>query len=281
MLGRTGRRGLLVAALVLSGVIGVGVVPQAGSAPRWAPASTAAIHPGVQMVTAGAQCTANFVYTRGADVLLGYAAHCAGTGEATDTNGCTTKSLPLGTKVTIQGATRPGTLVYSSWLAMQKARERNEDACQYNDLALVKIDPVDVKRVNPSIPHWGGPTALNTRPLAAGTSLYTYGNSGLRLGITQLSPKTGVSLGTEANGWSHPAYTVSPGIPGDSGSALLDASGRATGVLSTIALAPRPASNGFADLNIDLYYAASKGFRGVVVAKGTVAFNPNKVPLGV
>src|SRR5690242_10574556 len=73
----------------------------AHSAPTWAPADTAAIHPGTMMYTDGAQCTANFVYTDGAGaVYVGYAAHCAGTGEATDTNGCNVDSLPLGTKVT-------------------------------------------------------------------------------------------------------------------------------------------------------------------------------------
>src|SRR6476661_6406821 len=67
----------------------------------WAPAATATIHPGTMMYTKGAQCTANFVYTDGArNVYVGYAAHCAGTGAATDTDGCSTKSLPLGTKVT-------------------------------------------------------------------------------------------------------------------------------------------------------------------------------------
>ena len=30
------------------------------------------------------------------NTYLGYAAHCAGTGSSTDTDGCTTKSLPLG-----------------------------------------------------------------------------------------------------------------------------------------------------------------------------------------
>src|SRR5689334_11056460 len=67
----------------------------------WAPAASAKIHPGVQTYTAGSgQCTANFVYTDGAgNVYVGQAAHCAGTGEATDTNGCDAGSLPLGTKV--------------------------------------------------------------------------------------------------------------------------------------------------------------------------------------
>src|SRR5687768_11279815 len=70
------------------------------AAPTYAPADTATIHPGVQMYTEGAQCTANFVYTDGAgNTYVGYAAHCAGTGEATDTNGCEAASLPLGNKV--------------------------------------------------------------------------------------------------------------------------------------------------------------------------------------
>ena len=71
--------------------------------PTWAPAATAAIHPGVQMYTDGAQCTANFVFTDGAgNVYVGYAAHCAGLGEATDTNGCLAESLPLGTRGHLQ-----------------------------------------------------------------------------------------------------------------------------------------------------------------------------------
>src|SRR6476620_9354047 len=92
----------------------------------YAPAATAKIHPGTMMYTDGAQCTANFVYTDGAgNTYVGYAAHCAGTGAATDTDGCSTQSLPLGTRVdfsndgnlasegTIVGH---GTLAYSYWI---------------------------------------------------------------------------------------------------------------------------------------------------------------------
>jgi len=113
--------------------------------------------------------------------------------------------------------------------------------------------------------------------------VYSYGNSSLRLGITQLSPKTGVSLGTSGGGWTHPVYTVTPGIPGDSGSAMLDASGRASGVLSTIAIAPIPASNNFSDLNKALSYARTHGtgMSGVTLVNGTEAFNGSKLPLGV
>ncbi len=49
----------------------------------WAPAASAAITPGVQTNTDGSgQCTANFVFTdAAANVYIGQAAHCAGTGE--------------------------------------------------------------------------------------------------------------------------------------------------------------------------------------------------------
>src|SRR5215217_2426708 len=90
------------------------VVPSTAGA--WAPAASATIHPGVQTVTAGGQCTANFIYTAGGNTYIGQAAHCSSTGAATDTDGCLAASLPLGTPVEIPGASRPGTLVYSSWV---------------------------------------------------------------------------------------------------------------------------------------------------------------------
>ena len=174
-------RGIVVAAAVLAAAVSslLGASP-AQSATTWAPAASASIHPGVMMFTAGAQCTANFVYTDASAVYLGYAAHCAGTGEATETDGCLAASLPLGTPVEIDGATRPGTLAYSSWLTMQSLGETDADTCAYNDLALVRLDPADVVRTNPSIPHWGGPVALNTAGNPALASVYSYGNSSLR-----------------------------------------------------------------------------------------------------
>jgi hypothetical protein len=258
----------------------VGAAPSAGSAPVWAPADTATIHPGVQMFTDGAQCTANFIFTQGDAVFIGYAAHCAGTGGATETNGCDAGSLPLGTPVEIDGASQSGTLVYSSWLAMQSGPRPDEDTCNYNDFAVVRIAAADVGKVNPSIPHWGGPTGINTAGNPALSNIYSYGNSSLRFGITLLSPKSGVSLGTSGGGWTHPVYTVTPGIPGDSGSAMLDASGRASGVLSTLAIAPIPASNNFSDLGRALSYAQTHGMSGLTLANGTEPFNPNQLPLG-
>ena len=278
---------LAVLAAALMTVVSLAVVGGSAQARSWAPAATAAIHPGTMMYTAGAQCTANFVYTDSLGrVYLGYAAHCAGKGASTDTNGCKTASVPLGTRVTFTNDGNPasdgtpvghGTLAYSSWITEHRIGTKDANTCAYNDLALVRIDAGDVRKVNPSVPFWGGPTGIDTNGTAAGDRLYTYGNSSLRAGIEVLRPHTGISLGDDPadGGWSHPLYTVSPGIPGDSGSGFLSADGRAVGVLSTIGLAPLPASNNIGDLAKELAFArAHSGISGLALVPGTQKFAP-------
>lgn len=260
----------IAASLALAAAL---LVPGAASA--WAPASTASIHPGVQVFTAGAQCTSNFVFQEGSTVFLGQAAHCSGTGGQTETDGCTSGSLPLGTLIQVTGASKPGTLVYNSWLAMQASGETDANTCAYNDLALIKLDPADVGKVNPSIPGFGGPSGVGSAG-DLGSTVYSYGNSELRGGITKLSPKQGLLIQNEGGGWSHNVVTLSPGIPGDSGSGFLNESGQAIGILSTLQLAPLPATNGVGDLGKELAYARShSAFTGLALVPGTVAFKAN------
>lgn len=260
----------------LAGTAALGLALAAGFAGA-APATAAdgAIHPGVMTLTAGAQCTANFVFTSSAGTFIGQAAHCSGTGGATETNGCDAGSLPLGTKVEVDGATQPGTLVYNSWLAMQAANETDLNTCQYNDFALIKIDPADVASVSPEIPVLGGPTGIDRDGVGTGEEVFSYGNSSLRLGIEQLSPKQGLSLGTDSEGWNHPVYTLTPGIPGDSGSAFVNSEGQALGILSTLALAPLAGSNGVSDLAKSLDYANAKGGLGTITLSQGGAFDGN------
>jgi hypothetical protein len=249
----------------------------ASAEPTWAPASSATVHPGVMTFTEGAQCTANFVfYDASNTVYIGQAAHCSGTGGQTDTDGCQTQSLPNGTPVEVTGADNPGTLVYNSWTAMQNAGETNPDACAYNDFALIQLSASDAAKVNPSVPTLGGPTGLGTTT-ATLDDVYSYGNSSLRQGVTVLSPKRGKSLGTEGNGWTHLVYTVSPGVPGDSGSGFMDASGRAFGVLSTLQIAPVAGSNGVSDLAKAIAYMESHGGPDVTLANGTQPFTGSLV----
>jgi hypothetical protein len=256
-------------------VLGVSVI-SAGSS---ATAATDGIHPGDMTFTQGAQCTANFVYSDGANTYIGQAAHCSSTGSNTDTDGCTTQSLPIGTAVTILGANHPGTLAYNSWILMQQLHETDPNACAYNDLALVRIDPADAGLVNASVPHWGGPVGVNTTGTAAGDLVYSYGNSVLRLGVTALSPKLGISNGDDGNGWTHIVTTVTPGIPGDSGSAFLDSNGNALGDLSTLSVGvPGGVQNNVSDLNHELNYMHSHGGPAASVVPGS-AFNGSQVPV--
>jgi hypothetical protein len=251
------------------------LLPSVASA--WAPASTAKVHPGVQTFTEGAQCTSNFVFQEGTTVFLGQAAHCSGTGGQTETDGCTSGSLPVGTAVEVTGASKPGTLAYNSWLTMQARGERDENTCAYNDLALVRLDPADVGQVNPSVPGFGGPTGVGSVG-GLGSTVYSYGNSELRGGVTKLSPKQGIVIENEGDGWSHIVSTLSPGIPGDSGSGFMNESGQAIGVLSTLQIAPLAGTNGVGDLGKELAYERAFGpYPNLQLVPGTQAFNPNLV----
>ena len=264
-----------VAAACVAALAGALSPAFASAAPTWAPASSAAVHPGVQTYTDGGQCTANFVYYDSSNnEYIGQAAHCSGTDGNTATDGCSSGSLPTGTPVEVTGASKPGTMVYNSWVTMQQLGEKDPSTCADNDLALVKLDPADYGKVNPSVPFWGGPNGIGTT--AAGENVYSYGNSSLRGGVTTLSPKQGKTIGVNGNGWSYDVYTATPGIPGDSGSAFLNATGQALGVLSTVQLAPLAGSNGVGDVGRELAYAqAHSGIAGLTLANGTQPFNPN------
>jgi hypothetical protein len=243
------------------------------------PAGAARIHPGVQTFTSGAQCTANFVFVQGSTVYIGQAAHCSSTGAQTDTNGCSTHTLPPGTTIQVGGASQPGTMVYNSWATMQALGETDPSTCQFNDLALVQLTPTDAANVNPSIPAWGGPTGVGPA-VPSGGRVESYGNSELRGGVTAFSPTTGYSLLAEPSGWSTTVYTLTPGIPGDSGSAFLDGAGRAIGVLSTIAVLPLPASNGVGSIERELQYLHTHtSFGAVQLATGTEPFSGNPLRL--
>lgn len=251
----------------------------------WAPTGSPYIGPGVQTYTGDSQCTANFVFTDDAhNVYVGQAAHCASTSSSGAINGCTTGSRPLGTSVAFRqsGPGRPpggevlgrGELAYSSWLAMQADGETDAAICAYNDFALVKVDSGDATKVNPSVPHWGGPIGLNAAGVPAGSTVHSYGNSRLRFGLSVLAPQTGTARQTDpaANGWSHSLLSPTPGIPGDSGSAYLDSAGNALGTLSTLGVAI-PITNNIGDIAHELSYAQTQsGISGLRLVLGTAAF---------
>ncbi len=242
--------------------------PSASAAPRWAPASKATIHPGVQTRVGGTRCTANFVFYDSRYVYLGQAANCSG---------------PPGTIVAIQGASRSGRVVYNSWTTSGSG---------VNDFALVRIDNADKAKVNPSVPFWGGPTAGGGSS-SFGTPVYAYGNSASPSATTDRSPKYGINTtawamgsfrpGGTSGGWTHYAQMALPAtshysaensaLGGDDlGSPVLDSRGRAFGILGPWA---HDASNRVTDLSKALgHMKATTDLDSVQLAKGTTPFLP-------
>ncbi len=84
---------------------------------------------------------------------------------------------------------------------------------------------------------------------------------------------------TDGGGWSHQVATVTPGIPGDSGSGFLTEDGDAVGLLSTLNLAPLPVSNTITDLRRAMRYAERHGFPDLQLEPGTEQFTPNPAAL--
>lgn len=270
-------RPTLIRAALLTVVVGCPLLAPspASAAPRWAPATSAAIRPGVELVTpidahSASVCTADFVFTAGGATYLGMAAHCAGTGSSTAGSGCAARTLPTGTTVVVRrgdGVDSHATLAYSSWVTMQQRRERDPQRCDFNDFALVALSPADAAVVNPTVPLLGGPTGLDVDGVAAGEGVYSYQPHD---GDTPV--KVGTSLGDGAGGQIHYVTTRPPGVPGDSGSGFLDAHGDAFGILST-AFDDARQSNGVIDLAAALDYAGRYGNLGpVTLVSGTAAF---------
>ena len=54
-----------------------------------------------------------------------------------------------------------GSLVHSSWIAMQSCGEADPDVCQFDDFAPVELAAAVVVDVNPSVPFFGGPIGLD------------------------------------------------------------------------------------------------------------------------
>ena len=275
-MGRRSRSATIAAIAALAFVTGGALPAPAVAGPvtgSFASASTAGITPGAMLLTrldarTVASCTADFVFTSRGALYLGFSAHCTATDDAG--TGCTSPTLPIGTPVGIRGPRgerAQGRLAYNSWRAMQQRREQDPVLCAYNDFALVALDAADAVEVNPSVPRLGGPTGLDVDGVARNEAVFSYQPNNGGAGV-----KRGRNLGDDGGGRTHRVVITPPGIPGDSGSAFLDARGRAFGVLST-EFFDRPHSNGVTDLAFALTYATRYGGLGsLALVPGTEPF---------
>lgn len=238
------------------------------SYPPWPDPAEASVRPGVRVVAGGGQCTSNFLFRTpdNATLMLGVAAHCVAENPRQG-DGCDAATEPMepGTEVTVSGAANGGRLVYSSWWTMQQNNESASNLCRYNDFALIALHPADRGEVHPALMHYGGPTGLAAPgDVQPGDKVLWYGNSDTRQDADELQRNEGYVVRKDSS-WSAVMYSATPGVFGDSGSAVIDTDGRAVGLLSTIRLSPEAGSNGVPLISKVLSYANEHGANAELV----------------
>ena len=163
---------------------------------------------------------------------------------------------------------------------MQSHGETNADACAFNDLALVKVDPADVGKVNPSIPFWGGPTGVDSDGTAQpATPSSATATPSCAAASPSSAPSRARASATTATAGATPSTPSRPASPATRARPSSTPTGKALGVLSTVAIAPLAGSNGVGDVAKELAYANSTGGFGVTLAQGTEAFTGPLLPI--
>jgi len=115
-------------------------------------------------------------------------------------------------------------------------------------------------------------------PKLADLKVKIFADGAAKADIVDLAKNSWIASST-TGGFGHEVYTMSPGIPGDSGNGYLTQNGEAVGVLSTLNLAPLPVSNGMTDLPKAVRYAEKHGFAGLELEPGTEPFTPKPAAL--
>lgn len=175
------------------------------------------LHPGAAVFVGPSLCTANFLYRDGAGAeFLGTAGHCVLGSARLSGEDAGERVWPPGTgpEVSDAGGVAIGRIEYAI-LTPPK------------DFALIRL--ANGVSVDPAMCHFGGPHGINNDVTSQPTVLQFYGN-GLVTGDV-LPARSALALSM-----SDPDEVFLTGLaaPGDSGAGVIDAQGRAVGVLVTV-----------------------------------------------
>lgn len=240
-----------------------GDVPQgdAPSAPvehEWASPDEAVVRPGILIRTEKRDCVSNFVFIRpdNGAVFIGTTAYCV-------------RDLPLGSAAIVGKETDIAILIYSSWQTMSELGEKDSGAHEYNDFAVFHLDSTPARKTSPALLGIGGPTALaDGGALQLGDRVRAFARA------PELPSETdwrdGLITG-RAGEWALLAHNLPPGSPGTLGGGVIDAEGRAVGVMVNVGVLPNPGANGVARLDRLLSYA--RDHAGLPVELATAEYN--------
>lgn len=266
-------RGFLAAALfaVVATVLAV-TGPTGPAAASSSAVAGGRIGPGTQMITAGRSCTANFAFRDARHRLfVGYAASCAVRRVATNGNACTARPLPLGTRVAFAERGRTlghGTLRYSSLRNLRRAGVTDPATCAANDFALVRVRGAVARKVDPTVPHWGGPAGIGELPAKDAIVFGLLRPSARQRALPRVG--TVAVLGTG----SAVITTPLPSTRAARGTGFLDDAGRAVGILTA---SRSNGSNTVVSLAAVVEFARLHGFAGLRVVRGHEPFATSAV----
>jgi len=223
-----------LAGFSLAGALGASPLPVGGSTANWtldgtpcslievpaaAPVGTGpcpGVRPGAIVQSDLGQCTFNFLF-QGSDGrrYIGTAGHCV-LGESPTGGDVGEESWAPGTGPEARDADdrRIGEFAYAVL----------EDP---KDFALIRLD--GGVAADPQMCHFGGPTAVNAEMPSSLVTLQHYGNG---VGVGSVLPaRTALAFGMP-----DPDHVFAQGaaVPGDSGSGIISADGRAVGVVVTV-----------------------------------------------
>ena len=153
-------------------------------------------------IVSPAGCTANFIFSDRSNLYVGTARHCVDrTGQEVIMQVDTTTLASVGTV----------------------SKYTSGDGDPGNDFALIKIDPAVAAKwgVNPALPQ-GGPKGIYT---GCGPTAVTHYGHGYGVAVAQGKLEGGLAtnFNNDGFGWT------GAGAPGDSGSAVVNATGQAVG----------------------------------------------------
>ncbi|HEU5034999.1 MAG TPA: hypothetical protein VFT62_09620 [Mycobacteriales bacterium] len=274
MTSRFRRAAVIVATATAVAATAVGGWPaDAGtsrSAHTWAGTSSATVHPGVVITVAGVRCVAGYVLADRHHVYLAVPASCTGVSDGSPVDGCLSAQVPVGLPVHVQGARHDGVLAYTSFTQMQLTGEQRSNRCANNSLSLVRLDPRDVKRTNPSLPAVGGPSAVSTDASALPDQLSVLLNGA----VTQAQ-----ATSTTAGGWARGMVVDGQVNAFSVGSPVVDAKGRAVGMVTYVPFQGGPGQTSVSDLGRELrLLRRTPGFAHVHLVRGTAGYAPSALP---
>jgi hypothetical protein len=210
----------------LSAASPIGLLPVGGSGST---GGCRGVRPGAILQTDTGQCSFNFMFigtdkkTMKKTRYMGTAGHCVLLKSTTDELAAPPPTekiyrLGMGPVAKDAGGKRIGEFAYAV-------------LADPRDFALIRLD--DDVVASPQMCAWGGPTGINsdTPPTSQRVTLRQYGQG---LVISTVSPARTLY----ANGMPDPDHVYAKGVvlPGDSGSGVTSADGRAVGVAVTVGL---------------------------------------------